>query len=192
MTAAEIALAIKKGDKQHKPVLIAIGGYGGSGKTTVANKLKEILGSAYIVGTDDFIIKERLTLVSPNMECYDLKRLENQVLAPTVQNKEIKYQILDWASNKLGEPVHVPNIDYLIIEGITAYFPSIAKYYDYKIWVDTPIEVAKLRGKQKDAGSENEQHWDLWSKNDVSYQQKYHPEQQADFVFNNTNDDKQS
>jgi hypothetical protein len=51
--------------------------------------------------------------------------------------------------------------------------------------VDAPVEVAKQRGKQRDAGNENEQHWELWSANDVAYQAKYHPELTADFIITN-------
>ncbi len=188
MNVDDIAREIKKVDKSNKPVLIAIEGFGGSGKSTTARKLKGAVGRAYVVKTDDFIIKEKLTLVSPDMECYDLERLEKQVLASAHQGAAITYQILDWVTNKLGEPVQIPAVDYIIVEGITAYFPTIDKYYDYKIWIDAPIDVANQRGKKNDAGTENEQYWDLWSKNDLAYREKYQPEQRADFVIDNSLD----
>ena len=47
------------------------------------------------------------------------------------------------------------------------------------------VDVAKQRGKQRDAGNENEAHWDVWSSNDVAYQSKYHPELIADFIIKN-------
>ncbi|HEX7368067.1 MAG TPA: hypothetical protein VF261_00215, partial [Candidatus Saccharimonadales bacterium] len=68
------------------------------------------------------------------------------------------------------------------VEGISCYHPDIARYYDYKIWVDTSIETAKERGRARDGNNENAQYWDLWAENDLRYQQKYHPEQVADFV----------
>lgn len=61
MNLPDIASAIKQNDKQHKPVLIAIEGFGGSGKTTLAGQLKVALQDAYIINIDDFIIKARLT-----------------------------------------------------------------------------------------------------------------------------------
>jgi uridine kinase len=185
MLIEEILSKIKSREYKEKPILIGVEGFGGAGKSTLANKLKNALGNAYIVQTDDFIIKENLTLVSPDMECYDLKRLEQEVLMPAANGKTISFQKLDWASNKLSKPIEVPPVDYLIVEGITSYHPDIVKYYDYKIWVDTPIDVASKRGREKDAGTENEQHWDLWSKNDLSYKVKYQPEKVADFVIEN-------
>jgi uridine kinase len=70
----------------------------------------------------------------------------------------------------------------VIVEGISAYHRSIAPYYDYKIWVHTPIEVARERGRARDGSNENAQHWDLWAQYDLAYQERYHPETVADLV----------
>ncbi len=180
MTLEEIVTNIKQAKHSNKPTLIAIDGFGGAGKTTFAKKLRDALGNSYIIQHDDFTIKEKLTLVSPDMESYDRARLEEQVLIPGSKGEIIKYQRLDWPTNTLSDLEEVPPADYLIIEGISSYFPNIADYYDFKIWIDTPIETASKRGKENDAGTENEQYWDLWSKNDLSYKAKYRPENVAD------------
>ncbi len=60
MTIQKIAQAIKQSPKENKPILIAIEGFGGSGKTTFASKLKEALQDAYMISIDDFIVKGRL------------------------------------------------------------------------------------------------------------------------------------
>lgn len=185
MNLPDIASAIKQNDKQHKPVLIAIEGFGGSGKTTLAEQLKGALRDAYIINIDDFIIKARLTEPSQDKGAFDRERLEKQVLIPATTGNDIAYQKLIWVTDTLSEPVIVPKVAYLIVEGISSYHPDIANYYDYKIWVDTPIELAKERGHARDGSNENAQHWDLWAENDLKYQQKYHPEQQADFVISN-------
>jgi len=52
--------------------------------------------------------------------------------------------------------IEIPSLDYLIIEGITSFHPSIERYYDFTIWVDTPIEISKHRGQLRDKGNENE------------------------------------
>ncbi len=105
------------------------------------------------------------------------------MLIPARSGRPVAYRRLEWVENKLTEPIQVPAVGYLIIEGISSSHPGIADYYDFKIWVDAPIEVAKQRGKLRDTGNENEQHWDLWAKNDLAYQEKYHPELVADFVY---------
>ncbi len=186
MTIEEISLIIKNSDKQ-KPVLIGIEGYGGSGKSTIAEKLKKLLGNSYVVSIDDFIIKEKLTEPSWDKGAFDRKRLEQQILIPATTGKTAEYQKLIWETNNLSEPIAVPKVDYIIIEGISSYHPSIAKYYDYKIWIDTPIELAKERGHARDGSNENAQHWDLWAENDLAYRKKFQPEIRADFIIDNTN-----
>ena len=111
--------------------------------------------------------------------------MEDQVLKQASRGGQISYQVLDWASNTLGEMIELPNLDYLIIEGMTSFHPSIEHYYNFKIWVDTPIEVAKSRGQLRDKGNENESMWDKWAECDLTYKEKFHPEKRADFIIDN-------
>ena len=171
---------------RNHPVLVAVEGFGGAGKTTFANNLAMNLKHAYVVSIDDFIIKDRIEEVSWDNGVFDRGRLEAQILKPLREGREACYQRLLWDSESLSDPVTVPHVRYVIIEGITAYHPDIAHYYDFKIWVHTPIEVAAERGKFRDAGNENEAKWGIWANNDRIYQEKYHPEKQADFIYDNT------
>jgi len=188
MTVEQIATEIKQKQISHKPVLIAVEGFGGASKSTVAQQLKKALGNTYVIGIDDFIVKERLLETSADEVLFDRKRLEQQILMQVHNGQPTTYQRLEWVDNKLSEPIEVPTTDYLIIEGISTTHPDIEEYFDYKVWVNTPIEVAKQRGRLRDAGNENEVHWDLWAKNDLAYQAKYHPELKADFVIDNGKD----
>jgi uridine kinase len=183
MTIDEITSNIKAAPPPHTPILIAVEGYGGAGKTTFADGLARELGSACVIHMDDFIVKEKL-LTEPSWDSgFDTKRLEDQILRPIRAGTVAKYQKLIWADNSLGEYVTVPKVQYIIVEGISAYHPTIAHYYDHTIWIDTPIAVAKERGHNRDGSNENARHWDLWAQNDLRYQEKYHPELMADFTF---------
>ncbi|HEX8226922.1 MAG TPA: hypothetical protein VF572_03580 [Candidatus Saccharimonadales bacterium] len=186
MTLEEIAAVIISKAAGSQPILIGIEGFGGSGKTTFAHKLKDILGNSYVVSIDEFIVKEKIIEPSWDKGGFDRGRLEEQVLKAAKSGEEIRYQELVWKSNTLSEPKIVPPVDYLIIEGISCFHPDIAHYYDYKIWIDTPMDIAKQRGHARDGSNENAQHWDIWAENDLRYQDKYHPEKQADFVFDHT------
>lgn len=185
MTIRQIAARIKADKPKRKPVLIAIDGFGGAGKSTLAKELADALGDAYVIGIDDFIIKEKLQAQTADESYFDRKRLEDEVLKPARNDQPIRYRRLEWVDNRLSEPIAVPSIDHLIIEGISTFHPDIANYFDYKIWIDTPIEIAKQRGHARDGSSENAQHWDLWAANDLRYHEKYHPEKRADFTIQN-------
>jgi uridine kinase len=185
MHVQHIASDIRQKRGTTRPILIGIDGYGGSGKTSVAAHLAATLGNAFVVAVDDFIVKEKLTEPSWENGVFDRDRLERQVLAPARNGQPIRYQRLEWGTNTLSEPVVVPDIDYLIVEGITAYHPTIEHYYDFKIWIETPLELASQRGHARDGSSENAAYWGLWAKNDIAYQRHWHPERRADYVFIN-------
>jgi len=161
MTADTIALKIKSAISAHSPVLIAVEGYGGAGKTTFADGLAKELGDAYVIPIDDFIVKGKLTEPSWDKGSFDRERLEEQVLKPIKAGRTAKYQKLIWVGNLLSDYIEVPKVQYIIVEGISSYHPSIAHYYDHKIWIDTPIAIAKERGHARDGSNENDTKKDI-------------------------------
>jgi uridine kinase len=185
MTIDQIAAQIKQAKLTYRPRLIAIEGYGGSGKTTIAENLMQELQSCYVVHMDDFIIRERLSDISADKPGFSRSRLKSEVLNPIITNQEASYRRLLWDSNTLSEPIEIPRVDYVIVEGISSFHPDIEEYYDFKIWVDTPITEATSRGRARDTGNENEDKWSRWAKNDLMYESKYHPKQRADFTIEN-------
>lgn len=168
MQITEIAKNITSAKSTHHPVLIAIEGFGGAGKSTIASQLAKLLGNTYVIEIDDFIVKEKLMEPSWDKGSFDRARLEQQVLIPITNDRPASYQKLIWSTNELSEPVTIPATDYLIIEGISSYHP----------------DIATERGRTRD-GSNEDAHWELWSQNDLRYQQRYHPEIVADFIINN-------
>ena len=181
----EIVSELRRRRHDDSIFLVAIEGFGGSGKSTFAASLRDALGSAFVISIDDFIVKERITESSWD-GAFDRRRLESQVLIPASGGKQISYQRLIWDTNALSDPIVVPKVDYLIVEGISSFHPDIARYYSYKIWIETPIEVARERGRARDGDNENAQHWDLWAANDLAYQEQFNSNQVADSVVNGT------
>lgn len=152
----------------------------------IAEKLKRLLGDAYVVSIDDFIVKERIAEASWDNGVFDRERLEMQVLKPASNGERVRYQRLIWETEELSDFLEIPRVKYIIVEGISAYHPDIASYYDFKLWIDTPLKVAQQRGRIRDGTNENAQHWGIWANNDAIYKEKYHPEKEADFIFDNT------
>ncbi len=173
-------------DIDHRPVLIAIEGFGGAGKSTLAKELKNRLGDAFVVSIDDLIIKD---LISDGEKLnFDRKRLERQVLLPLKQKRAAAYQKLIWDKNILSDFIQVPDITYLIVEGVSTSHPDIISYFDYNIYVDFPSDLAMERGRIRDRklGNNNDELWKVWTKTYADYKQKYHPELKANFVYDNS------
>ena len=186
MQVKSIASDIKRAETKHAyPIIIGIEGFGGSGKTTLSKQLGDALGNAYIVHLDDFIVKSKLSEPAWDTGVFDHMRLEEQVLKPAVNGKIIMYQKLLYDTDSLSAPIILPELKYLIIEGISCYIPVLANYYDFKIWIDTPINIAKQRGQERVGTHGSAEDWAAWANIDILYQQKYHPELLADFTITN-------
>lgn len=183
LSIGQIVAAIQRLDRSEKPILIAVEGFGGSGKTTFARRLADALGSAYVVSMDDFLVMEKLAEPSWDTGVFDRERLERQVLRPASLDQPIRYQKLLWDTNTLSDPITIPAVDYLIVEGISAYHPTIERYYRFKIWMATPLNVAQARGHARDGANANAAYWDIWARNDSAYQRQYHPDRRADAIF---------
>ena len=186
MTIGEISNQIKKTHLKHKPIIIAVEGFGGSGKSTFATKLKDELGNAYVVEVDDFFLKDVKSDATKSN--FDRKRLKQQVLLPARNGQPIAYQKLEWDTNSLSKSVKVPQVSFIIIEGVSSFHPSIVGYMDYKIWLEVPGEVAKERMIKRDMtfGDDHGELWGHWTKTYQDYKDLYHPEELADFIFDNS------
>lgn len=186
MTVQEIAAKITKSAPPRTPVLIAVEGFGGSGKSTFAANLKTVLGDAFVISIDCFYLKDKISDATKSN--FDRARLERQVLMPLKNGSPAAYRRLDWDTNRLSEPIKVPEVRYVIIEGVSSTDPDIASYYDFKIWIETPMNVAKARGslRDRDLGADHDNLWDQWTSTYLEYKNLQHPEKRADFIYDNS------
>ena len=176
----------KKADgKNH--FVVALAGFGGAGKSTVANKLAKALGEAVVIPLDEFITN-RLAGRSTDWDGFDLVRLEEQVLKPIQEgNETIKYGIYDWSQNKIIDTKNLQIPKYIIIEGCGLIREQLNKYFNLSVWIDLPLEVASERGNIRDREEykiDNDQFWkEKWTPNDKDYFEKYQPAKNADFLL---------
>lgn len=153
------------------PKIIAISGFGGSGKSTVAKLLGEEI-NVPVIGVDSFYNPNKLGQYRL-WEVMDYNRLESEVLIPFLDGeKTISYGEYDWECNQgsVKATVEVQNV--IIVEGVGLFRPELMKYFSYKIWIDCPIEVAITRGKKRDKeyGVSQDVNWDgIWKNNDIQY-----------------------
>jgi uridine kinase len=138
----------------------------------------------FIVEIDDFFLKDAKS--NANKSNFDRARLKEQVLIPLRKGRSAAYQKLLWDTNTLSDFQKIPPSRYVIIDGVSSLHPDIAEYIDYKIWVDTPADVAKERmvKRDKDLGDEHGELWDHWTKSFQMYKDLHKPELRADLVVN--------
>lgn len=178
----DLAVHIQYLDNVTTPFVIAIDGYGGSGKSTLGKALKQLLPSAMIIETDNFIKYPH----EPNVFEHDWLSIERNVLSRLKNDEKVVTKEYDW--NTLSPIKEIQQIkDFVIVEGISLLDDRYVDYYDLKIWIDCPYEVALERGKKRDKeeqGTNHDELWDtVWGPGSKRYFQRSRPDLKADVLF---------
>jgi uridine kinase len=166
--APEIIQGIMALKASKSRVFVGIDGGGGAGKTTFAAALATKLGGQIrIVHVDDF--QHHADLHRPFRvgdvvyENFDFDRLTQEALGPIETQFDVESTIV-------------------IVEGIGSLGTALRGYFDYKIWLDAPIELRRLRGKNRDGAGWAHVWNDRYIPEDEQYQIEQHPQAAADFI----------
>lgn len=144
-----------------RPYLAAVDGRCGSGKTGFSGIAEQLIpGAKHIAHMDDFYLPwERrapdwMEVPAGNM---DLERLRREILDPVREGRPMTYRpfipeapVLD----EYGEPVEVDpdDVELILVEGTYSQHPSLAGYYDYKIFLTCGREeqTRRLQAREGD------------------------------------------
>lgn len=157
--------------------VIAVDGLGGAGKSTLAARLGEALGSVAIVHTDDF------ANWADSLDWWP--RLIEQVLDPLSKGLTARFQHCDWDQRTLVEWLEVQPDSYVIIEGVSASREAFQPYLAFSVWVDTPRQERLKRGLERDGQAARSQ-WLAWMAAEDAYVAREHPACRADLVVSGT------
>jgi uridine kinase len=113
------------------PIIISIDGVAGSGKTTLAQKIKNDLTTVEIIHMDDLYDGWKNPLSNELST-----RIANQILIPYVEGMPVKYKKYNWLSEKFDEEVNVPPTKYLILEGVGSGQKALRHLVDLSIWIE--------------------------------------------------------
>ena len=171
------------------PGIIAVSGFGGSGKSSLATQIGATFHSP-VISVDSFIRDRHLTHYT-QWDFIDYERLEREVLLPfSAGVASIEFGHFDWSSNRIGSYQTLRSCPQIVVEGVGLFRPSLLRYFAFTIWVECPLEEAIRRGKWRDRevyNSPQDQNWDgVWRDNDVECYRLYKPEQIADAVYDNS------
>ena len=153
--------------------LVAIDGWGGAGKTTLARRLADEL-AATVVRSDDFS--------RPGAPQWDWPRFASQVLVPLSEGRKARYQRYDWDEDRLAEWHEIDPGGLVIAEGVSISRRELGDPWGLKIWVDCPFQVRLARiahrdGVPADAGWVKE-----WVAEEEAYVRDQLPHERADYV----------
>jgi uridine kinase len=158
--------------------IVAIDGYGGAGKSTLARTVASAFGDVPIVPTDSFANWDNQFDWWP--------RLLEQVIAPLPRGHVARYQRFVWDERRLAEWVELPpKADPVIIEGVSAMRSEFDPYLAYRVWVDAPAALRLRRGLERDGDAMRPQ-WERWMAAEEAYVEQQQPVARADMVFQET------
>lgn len=122
--------------------LVAVDGFAGAGKTTLAGRLGHALG-AQVVHTDD--------LLGGWVDTVGFwARLERWVLAPLRDGRPGRYRRYDWDRASFAEWHDVPLAPALVVEGVTSARAVVRPECTLSLWVEAPKALRTARGVARD------------------------------------------
>ena len=155
-----------------RPIMLAIAGDSGTGKTTITKGLVEALGADRItsVGADDYHKYDRqerkeLPFTPLHPECNYIDIME-QHLQHLAMGEPILKPVYDHDTGELGRPEYVEPKEFVIIEGLLPLHTDLSRAcFDVTVYLDPPEEIRiawKLsRDTQKRGYTEDEVREDL-------------------------------
>ena len=162
-TFADFAARLAKRQPTDRALLVAIDGYGGSGKSTFAALLHGALQNAGVtavatVEADGFVLnlqeEDWLPIDSMPGERapyrIDVDRLRREVLEPLHGGQTARYTHRDWWNPEQAEERIVHSHGIVLVEGTYTLDERLRPFYDERIFIDCPQELALERALARD------------------------------------------
>ncbi len=158
------------------PVIVAVDGRSGSGKSTFAERLGACVDGAVVVHTDDVAWWESF---------FDWDELLiDGVLDPASRGEAVRFRPPAWERRSREGAIEVPaGATVLVVEGVGASRRSLVPFLHTSVWVQSDVGEARRRGLDRDGGTaEAEAFWDEWSREEVPFLAEDRPWERARFV----------
>lgn len=161
---------------------VAIDGRGGSGKTSLAGYMQQLLPKFQFLNGDDYF--EPIESQDVWGEFND-SRFNKDVIVPLQNGNSFTYAPFNWEAGGLQPAVSVEVAEGICIERCFSF--AMPLDWDLKIWVDTPEEVCLARGLARELLPEARvrRAWKgVWQPREDEYIAKLDPMRLADIVLN--------
>lgn len=170
---------------KNMPLLIAIDGRCGSGKTTLANYLQKQY-NCNVIHMDEFFLrpeqntKQRLAQPGGNV---DYERFYEEVLLPLKSNKSFYYRPYDCHSQTFLKSILIEPRPITIIEGSYSCHPTLQNQYDIKIFLSVSSDKQLQRIKKRNGEKALQSFIEKWIPLEELYFSTYNIKQNCDFYF---------
>lgn len=181
----DVLEAINKIYQQKGHVTIAIDGRCGSGKTTLANKLKAYF-DCHIFHMDDFYLQEyqrtqeRYNEPGGNV---DRERFKKEVLEPLKEYQDVLYRPFDCSTMSISEGALYSYKPINIIEGSYSCHPELIDDYDMTIFLDIDESLRYKRIEERNGKEALNMFIKKWIPLEEKYFSSFDIQNHCDFYF---------
>ena len=183
-----------------KPLLIAIDGGSGSGKSTVASAAAEKLGAALVLGDDFFAAHitdqgwAQRDFKARAADSIDWQRLRREALEPLLAGKRARWHPFDFESGvrsdgtyrMLAEFVECAPADVIVLDGAYSARPELSDLIDLSVLIDAPVALRHERLRTREERTWLNAWHARWDEAEEYYFTHVRPASSFDLVITNT------
>lgn len=165
-------------DVDAAPLVLAVDGRSGAGKSTFAAALADVLDAA-VLHTDDFAWWHSA------FDWRDL--LIDHALTPLRRGESVDFRPPAWIERGRGGSIAVAARSVIVVEGVGAAQQAMRPVIDRIVWVQSDPDEAERRGIERDLAErphpqEAKRFWDEWMAEEVPFQERQRTWVVADLV----------
>ncbi len=169
-----------------RPVIVAVDGRSGGGKSTLAARLVAAHPGAVLVGVDDFAWN------APMFGWAGLVR--DGLLVPLAAGRDVRYRPPAWDVHGREGAIEVAaNATLVVLEGVGSAATELADLLDAVIWVQSDFGEAERRGIARDIAqgvngdaADATAFWHAWMADELAFQNVQRPWERADVIVAGT------
>jgi hypothetical protein len=163
-----------------RPLLVAIDGRGGAGKSTLAEGLQVVVPSSAVVHTDD---------LAWNQAYFDWGGLmAENVLRPLHRGEAVEFRPPAWVEHQRPGAIHVPaGANVVWVEGTGIIRSELAPWIDASIWLQGDLDEQERRLVARDGDSDAQRrHVAAWLAEELPFLLRERPWRRATIVVAGT------
>lgn len=176
--------------KPTRPLVLALDGRCGSGKTTLANTLARQFPASITLHTDDFYLPPAQRIRGwEKTPCanMDLDRLRDEALRPAYEGQPVQYRAYSCREGAYLPARELAAQPLVILEGSYSHHPLLAPYEDFRVFM-TCSDAEQTRRLQAREGDRYPDFAARWVPLEEAYFTQHNIEDAADFVMDTTTD----
>lgn len=182
--------AIERRRPSCSPIVVAIDGRSGTGKSTLGRAIARSVGGAYI-DQDDFYSGGELDAWGPLDpaervdRCIDWRRVRDEVLIPLRRSKSARYFPFDWDTMEgtASEPIDVAAADIVILDGAYSTRSELLDLIDLTVLVTLGDEIRRQRIMEREGEDWTEEWFAVWDAAEELYFGTLRPPDAFDIVI---------